>query len=620
MFKFLDKINPAHFFVCAAIILGGFYFVLRPPLQSPDEFNHFLRAYQISEGTFLPIKKDHRLGGEVPVCFNEFQSLYMPCTFIPDYKITRTQWTDGFDIAFNDKTRIFVDFPNTCNYSPISYLPQVATLFVMRHFNCSVALMYHVTRLVAFLLWLIAMVFVIKTLPAYKWLFTLAFLLPMSLYLSVSITADTVTNILSFMLMALVFKYALQAIQLSKQALLLIAAVCVLLALSKIIYGVLLLLLLLLPVKLFKSKLQKYLVLGGIVFVAFLSTNLWMTKVTSYMISYEEYNPMYKGYATLLDGVDYQKQKEHLVAHPEHFPLVLYNTTFKTAEFYLSSYIGRFGTYMDTPLPFWMIVCAYLLIGIVAITEKNTVVFNFKAKLIIFFTAVLTFSFIILSQHLIWNKVGKDIADSIQGRYLIPIMPLVFLLFNANWRNLKVNIAPLILVLIFFGNMRVLRIIYKRYYKEYFISKIDFTCGAETITKSGSFGTSDANVFLEGGDKRVSNVHRTGNYSIMLTGDSTVSGMYEFKNLQQGDLVEIYAWQKGNGGELVVEGKGLRCAPFHFVNKDIQITEKTGWKKMQMLFTMFVNCDSSDVKFYLHNPTPDTIYFDDLRYSIKKIK
>jgi len=617
-FGALCRINPVSFFVVAALLLGAVYFVVRPPMQSPDEFNHFARAYQISEGKFLPEKKDQRLGGEVPICFNEFMSLYMPATFIPNFKFTHKDIEAGFDIRFSDKQKVFRDFPNTSYYSPVSYIPQSAALFVLRQFNCSVGLMYHASRLFVFFVWVFAMLFVIKTLPIYKWLFVMILLIPMNLYLLSSFTADTVTNILSFIFIAIVLKHTFSMKQLTGREFFLLFLLSVLLALSKTIYVGLLALLLIIPATAFKSTFHKYALLGLIVISSFLAVFIWSETIMTYFISFDDYNPKYRIYATLHEGVDYHKQKAHLIANGSHIFTVLYNTGFNTADFYLSSYIGRFGTYMDALVPSWFVKCAYIFIIFVALTEKNYETLSWSKKMILFFTAILTFCLIILSQHLIWNSVGRDIADSIQGRYLVPVLPLVFMLFNVRWSWIKLNVSPIVIAFVLLSNAFVCHTLYLRFFKENYTSKTEIACGAEEVNNAGYFKTSESLVLLAGGNKQSTTVHRNGKCSIMLPPDSSRSAVYTFKDLRLGDLVEIYAWQKGDQGEIVVEGKGLNCEAFHFVNKDIQLTEKNGWKKMQMIFPMFVNCDSSEVKFYVQNLTRDTIYFDDLKYSVKK--
>jgi len=620
MLKIFNRISPVSFFVVAAILCGISYSIIRPPMQSPDEFNHFCRAYQVSEGKFLPEKKNQRLGGEIPVCIEEFMSIYRPSTFVPGYRLTFKEVLQGFDVEFSPKNKVFKDFPNTAYYSPVSYLPQALALCVLRQFHCSVALMYHGSRMFVFLVWLISMFFVIRIIPLYKWLFSMLLLLPMSLYMAVSFSADTVTNILTLLLIASILRLAFGEKKITKKDLILILVIGVLLALTKIIYISLLFLLFIIPSEKFNSKKHKYFIVSVILIVSSLFTLYWSDVIMQHYISFEDYNITTRNSATLHHEANYYGQKDHMLHHPFHFFKVFYNSLIMHARFYLLSYVGHFGTYLDIPLPLWFLIISLPLIVFVSLAETTQFVLSYSQKFILLITAFISLFLLFLSQHLTWNKVGGDYIEAIQGRYFVPILPLIFMLFNTGRTKVKFNVAPIVIVFVFLANAYACYVLYDHYFKKSEASKMDFTCDMETVDIYHFLKTSNPDITLEGGDKRTTVEHRNGRYALALPPDSSFAATYEFKDLHVGDLIEIYVWQKGSGGEIVVQGHGTRCQPYRFINPDIQIIENSGWKKMQMIFIMFVECDSSEVTFNLQNPTKKTIYFDDLRYCVKKFK
>ena len=63
---YLNKIAPQRFFLLTALTFGLLVIFITPPFQVPDEINHFYRAWQLSEGQFLPVKNDARVGGFIP--------------------------------------------------------------------------------------------------------------------------------------------------------------------------------------------------------------------------------------------------------------------------------------------------------------------------------------------------------------------------------------------------------------------------------------------------------------------------------------------------------------------------------------------------------------------------
>jgi uncharacterized membrane protein len=113
-----------------------------------------------------------------------------------------------------------------------------------------------------------------------------------------------------------------------------------------------------------------------------------------------------------------------------YFPKVIWNSLFKHPYTYLAGYIGSLGT-NDMPLPKFILYFSYIFILAVSLLEKNKFKLNFKQKGLLLFAGVSSFIFLLLSQHLTWDCVGEGIVDVVQGRYLIPLFPLIFVsLYN----------------------------------------------------------------------------------------------------------------------------------------------------------------------------------------------
>lgn len=620
MLSRLNKVSPAFSFLLTALILGGCYFFVRPPMQSPDEFNHFLRAYQVSEGCFAPVKKDQRLGGEMPCSFKEFMSIYMPSTFVQGYTITKKEISEGFKVPLNKTETMFMDFPNTSYYSFVSYIPQAFILAVLKQFNISVGALYHLSRLFVFLLWVLSMFFVIRSIPVGKWLLSLLLLLPMSVYLSVSYSADTVTNMLAFILFTRIIKLALEDKKVTLKALVFIVLTGIALVFAKTVYAGLLLLLFIIPAGKFASVRQKYVSIGAIMMLILVLTLFWSEQVMRYYITYADYNPQYRDFTTLLKGSDYYLQKEWMLGNKWLFVKVVFNSIVTEPGFYLISYIGHFGTYMDMPVPVWFAVLSYMAIVVVAVLDANSLRFSSVQRTTLLITALLIYSVLLLSLHLTWNSVGSESMNRLQGRYLVPLLPLVFLAFTSPFPHIKINPAGIALLFVLLSNAYTANMLYRHYFVETHTHQSAFGCDMETLTPDNQLKTSEPDIVLSGAEKRSSLQSRTGNYALVLPPDSSVAAEYRFKNLNINDLVEISVWQKGKGGEIVLSGKGKNCDPYYFTNKDIQLQDPGGWGKVQMIFSMFINCDSSTVDFFIQNPTGDTVYIDDLTFSVKKFR
>jgi hypothetical protein len=52
-----------------------------------------------------------------------------------------------FSVPLNEDEKIFVDFPNTALYSPVSYIPQAISIFIFRQLNLPPLLIFYGARL-----------------------------------------------------------------------------------------------------------------------------------------------------------------------------------------------------------------------------------------------------------------------------------------------------------------------------------------------------------------------------------------------------------------------------------------------------------------------------------------
>jgi uncharacterized membrane protein len=143
MKQLLSNIKPERFFLFAAIVLGIIYNIITPPLQVPDEHDHFRRVYHISTGHFLPQKFGNRLGGEIPTSFKEYALPFRLAATNLRYTINRETYTASFNVPLNDKEKEFDDFPNTSYYNPVSYFPQAVAVFIARKLDLPHAGLYY---------------------------------------------------------------------------------------------------------------------------------------------------------------------------------------------------------------------------------------------------------------------------------------------------------------------------------------------------------------------------------------------------------------------------------------------------------------------------------------------
>jgi uncharacterized membrane protein len=608
-------ITPQVFFIYAAIFFFLVFNIVTPPLQAPDEFNHFYRAYQLAEGQFLPNKTDNRLGGEIPNCINEFVFPFDNAATELRLTLTPKDIFNGFNIKYTKNTPQFKDFPHPSYYSVVSYLPQVVAIYIAKKIHSSVGTMYYAGRLLSFLVWICCIFFVIKIVPVYKWLFTAICLLPMNIYITNSFSADTISNILSFLFIALVLKHTFSGKQFKLKDLVQLLIIVALLALAKVVYVALILSFLIIPVNKFKSKAQYFLFAGVLFFVAFVAASYWSGIIMKYYTPYANYNPAHRDWICLTHNSNYYEQKAYILNHGTYFLKVIYHSIFNHPSSYLEGYIGLFGN-SDIALPAWLLVLSYLLIVFIALFEHNQFRFSVLQKAILFTASFCSFVLLLLSQHLTWDNVGEGVVDLIQGRYLIPLFP--FLLFIPGNYKLKLNVNYSIILLVLFSilyGISAYKII-DRYYIGSCIQKEEFTCDAEDVNPEGMFLTSNSNVFLHGGTSKTDSISHNGKSSLLLSEQSPFGFTYTFNNLNYGDLLEVSLWQKRQGATLVISNDS--CNKLYLPGGTIFYYEENGWGRLYIKYIMTENCNHKSFSFYVWNATKTNTCVDDLTFSIKK--
>ncbi len=613
------RFSPEKFFLVVAPVLYLLYSLFCPPFQIPDDYNHFYRAYQVSEGHFFAERKDNRVGGEMPVSFEDFTLFYKTFAYAPEQRLRWNEFKKGFDLPISKKT-IFKDFPNSALYSPVSYVPHAVAMLVLRKMDCSVGTIYYGGRIAAFLLWYLCMFFALRLLPGFKWLFTILFLLPMQLYLVSSYSADAMTALLAFLLIAIIFKLAFGDKTVTIKQLILVLLICGLLLLTKVLYVLLFLTIVIIPSRNFGSAKRKILstLLLGAVLAVFSVT--WTSIIFDYRISYAEYNPDFSNIATVSHVADYTRQKDRVSQQPSLLFSVVYNTLVEEYPFFLGTYAGRFGAYVGIPFASWMIIVIFVILFVTAINDAGEIKMKWWQRLILIFVAGLLFVAIVLSQYLIWSGVGTQLVTDLQGRYFIPVFPLILCACGSSLLNRK-RLPFVFMGSTVFMNGYALKLLFANYVKENYGSYTSFTTSFEDHRTFGFYSTSQLGIFLQASaSDSISNPGRTGKNAILLSSYGDINCICPVSDFKQGDLFEIDIWKKGDGGQIIVSGCGDDCEEFYLLNELPLVEDDNGWYRLNMIFTMPHNCSKGRGVIYLRNNTGGPVLFDDMSILIKSGK
>lgn len=428
MFSKHATIAPASFFTIVALTIGSIYIFLIPPFQAPDEGNHWLRAYHVSEGYIFGVKTaDQRFGGYLPESFATVSAIFLPLRYHYEERTSFGAIQTAAQIPLQPQKRVFLDFPNVAYYAPIPYAPQALVFALLRPFAIPPLFLLYIGRLITLLFWTFCVRYAIRQMPFHAWTMTWIALLPASLFLHASLTADALTNGLCFILIAIILKIAFSGASLSYKHLLFIIILSLFITINKVVYAPLILLLLFIPFNKYGTPARAFFILSSIFMINAAALIGWYKIAGQLFIPYDAYNPVYREGQQLNPGVHPHEQLAYILQHPLAFIKTLLLSYAESAMATMAHYIGKFG-WEKNYLPTWLIGLLALALPLSALSERTP---GIQLKIVhrILFVSIgiamtLAFSMVIYMQ---WNPVGNDRIWSLGGRYFIPIFPLFLL-------------------------------------------------------------------------------------------------------------------------------------------------------------------------------------------------
>jgi uncharacterized membrane protein len=413
--------NPIHkYFFWIALIYGLLFVVITPPFCVHDEDTHMFRIYQLSQGYATPQKFVTGLGGDIPQSLAGQGSKYRFNFFFREKRIHWSNFVEDFKQPLNASKTVQLNFANTALNAPISYAPQVAVVAVARQLNTPPLVMLYLARLAAFVTWLFLVCWGLYLMPRKKLFLAIALLLPMSLFVAGSTSADAVTNGLFVLTLGFIVRCLVKTERFAVTEGLTIAILGILLALCKQPYWLIIFLALAIPTARFRNWKVAAVVKLALILGAGIIAKQWIDFTS------QRFYPYRTDFV-----VDPDKQMHEVVHHPLNFTKVLART-------YATSYgdklpremIGVLGSERSR-LPLWLSYTAYGLLGFsAAVADKVRTKLTHKVKGYIGLLAAGIVGAVSLIIYNGWSMFRESHIEGLQGRYFLPILfmlaPLLF--------------------------------------------------------------------------------------------------------------------------------------------------------------------------------------------------
>jgi len=426
--SFLKKCKPEKVFLIFSIFWGIPMVFLTPPYHVPDEPGSFMRIYQISEGTMISEINGDSLGGDLPVVFEEFHSIWAKTVLDPEARVRLSDFRNALKIPSCDTERKFFLFPTGAFHTSVTYFPHTVGVLIGRIFNLPLLITFYLGRLTNLAVWIILMYFAIQAIPVLKWWLVVLALSPMNVFLAASLSGDTPTNAVTFLFLSLILKTALvENSQFTRKTFYLLTLLGVLLALLKNAYVPITLLWFIIPKQVFTNQRNYFtttILFFGLVAIFYVSNALALNHLLN-TIDYENLSGKILGIHVL----NPHKQLHYVIENPLRFAGIAIRSYWESRNFIITSYGGTFG-WLQHKMPGVIIYFVIFVQFALALTNaKSGIILPARKKAVIalaFTGVIVAFSLLMYVQ---FNSVANPVIINLQGRYFIPAVPLFLLLF-----------------------------------------------------------------------------------------------------------------------------------------------------------------------------------------------
>jgi uncharacterized membrane protein len=433
---FVRKIAVETIMVVAILIFGTVAMFVRTPYTWFDENDHIYQALYFSDvalGAEHGVTEDGQLswtarldddnsrGSNAAPRFNYHQTTTSDYRYLSEHFFEMEQFPGETTTLTVDRTGVFYQ-----------YLPAIigVTIGKLLHFG-NVGTIY-LGRLLSLLFYTCASYLTIRLAPKqFKLMFALLALTPFYLAAAGTFSYDNMLNILAFLLIAYVLRLVFDVEAVRWRDVILLATIAILLAPLKYLYFPLIFLPALIPKQ--KWPLPRFrlywcagIALLALGFVGILAADQ-IAQEGNKLTTGQNRHPAYSDAYTI----------PSFFGHPVAAVKLLFRSLFEHLQLVLTP--STSFTPSDR-LPSWTnyLVFAMLLLSAQPLKDQPALDFKRGLRLTLVVTSALIYLLVMLAA-ITWTPVGSTLMAGVQGRYFIPIIPLIIL---ACYNTINLNKDP----------------------------------------------------------------------------------------------------------------------------------------------------------------------------------
>lgn len=400
--------SPANVFMLLGAAIGIAYLIATPPLLAPDELRHLRRTVQIANGGLVT-------GATIPASLERLASALRHGAGA-DGRGSRGRAFAAASlraagaVPLDREETVYFPGDRYLPYSPIAYLPAVATVSLASSAGARPLALLYLARL-GLLCGGIALLYAaIRLTPTLPWTLCLMALLPTASFVRSGVSADTLTTAFAFLLFALLMRLRAASSPIGTTDLAVLTAVATALALCKIGYLPLTMVTLALPGDRFASTRHRWRAMLVAVGIPVVVTLLWLALLDDWT-AHDSHRRS-----------DADAQLRLVLEDPLRFLLVLKSTWLAPARLWhlAGTFVGRV---LVLSVPTLVVGVSLAAITVLSLVDRREPAPRAAERLLFSAAVVATIATISLGLYLTWTAPGAAAVRGFQGRYLYPLAP-----------------------------------------------------------------------------------------------------------------------------------------------------------------------------------------------------
>lgn len=402
-----------------ALGFGIFRIFIITPHSGWDEYGHYEISYTYSDQLLFKFGEPHLM--------DENHADYSNLEIQNNVKSAYLRYKD----PFFEKVETKVDksrSPSTPN--PFQYLPQSLGISIARLLHFNFMPLYFLGRLFNLLFYVFCIYFAIQIIPYGKLVFFTCGLSAVCLQQAASFSMDSFILATSFLFFALLINSISKNEKIEKKEIFLLCLLAVALSPSKLIYFPLTFLAILIPSCRFKTLKQNVLTKALIIFCGIFAILLFS------MLSAKgstESSEIANGIKTIYSGEQGWTLSDILKNPAKVLSMAMWTLRYTWADWFTEA-LGKPLMGVPAPFPLWarQITLLLMLASALFFTKENEnkTILTIWQKLLIVFVILCVVALALAGELYIWTPLNAKSIEGVQGRYFLPIFPLILFLFR----------------------------------------------------------------------------------------------------------------------------------------------------------------------------------------------